>query len=244
MVPAYPYGPNLWYKQSNKGLYGGAKIQYGNNISEKSETKTRRKWRLNVQDKKLWSNALGKHIDIKVTTRVLRTIDKCGGVDEFLVGSQSAARIKELGIMGWTLRCRIMGTEWWKERAKQERIKLGLDKPTDFVKEIKKTLDDVVKEPKTANWTRFWNPLKRGIWKGVSQAEWIPWDRRRKFWRKLMIRGVIKKTEAEWKQMSLRNRLGKVSSRKLRNQEKRESAELDLAIFQPVPMVSEARAMA
>jgi large subunit ribosomal protein L28 len=124
-IPTYPYGPARWYKQSNFGLYGGQRIRFGNNVSERTETKTRRKWRPNIQHKRLWSVALARFIQIKVSTRVLRTIDKCGGLDEYVVGEKSA-RVKELGMKGWELRWRVMQTPWWKSKARAEREGLGL----------------------------------------------------------------------------------------------------------------------
>lgn len=56
---------------------------------------------------------------------MLRTIDKCGGLDEYLLG-EKAGRIKELGMGGWALRWRIMGTEGAKERFRLQREALGL----------------------------------------------------------------------------------------------------------------------
>ena len=73
----------------------------------------------------LWSDALARSVKIKVQARVLRTIDKVGGLDEYLLGGK-AARIKELGMGGWKLRWRIMGTERIKERFAKEREALGL----------------------------------------------------------------------------------------------------------------------
>src|ERR1700710_2403137 len=70
-VPEYPYGPSQIYKQSNFGLYGMQKIRFGNMVSEKNEIKTRRWWRPNVHAKKLWSDALGRMVRVRVTTRVL-----------------------------------------------------------------------------------------------------------------------------------------------------------------------------
>lgn len=125
-LPTYPYGSALWYKQSNFGLYGGLSISSGNNVSKKTETKTRRKWRPNIQMKALYSHALGKFIELKVATRVLRTVDKCGGLDEYLVG-EKPGRVKELGMKGWELRYKVMQTEWWKLRTVEKREKLGLD---------------------------------------------------------------------------------------------------------------------
>lgn len=95
-------------------------------MSEKNEIKTRRHWRPNVHYKRLWSESLEQHIRIRITTKVLRTVDKCGGLDEYLLG-EKAQRIKELGMGGWKLRWRIMQTERVKERFRRQRELLGLD---------------------------------------------------------------------------------------------------------------------
>ncbi|GME22204.1 Ribosomal protein L28 [Neofusicoccum parvum] len=133
-VPRYPYGPNLWYKQSNHGLYGGARIQFGNNVSKKTELKTRRKWRPNIQYKSLFSRALNRNVRVRVSTRVLRTIDKVGGLDEYLLG-EKAARIKELGMGGWLLRWRIMQTDVVRKRFAKQREELGLPPESLFVEQ-------------------------------------------------------------------------------------------------------------
>lgn len=104
--PHYPYGESPIFKQSNKGLYGGSFIQFGNNIAE-SKTKTRRSWLPNVLRKSLWSETLDRKIRIKMTAKVLRTIAKEGGIDNYLTKEKSA-RIKELGPTGWKLRYRIL----------------------------------------------------------------------------------------------------------------------------------------
>ncbi|TGO37456.1 hypothetical protein BHYA_0097g00330 [Botrytis hyacinthi] len=124
-VPPYPYGPSQFYKQSNFGLYGLQKIRYGNIVSEKNEIKTRRHWRPNVQRKRLYSPSLGRQIKLRVTTKVLRTIDKAGGLDEYLLGEKTQ-RLKELGMGGWKLRWRIMQTDTIKERFRAQREKMGL----------------------------------------------------------------------------------------------------------------------
>lgn len=124
-IPAYPYGPAQWYKQSNLGLYGGKVIQFGNNVGPKSKYKTRRSWHPNIFNKRLYSRALGRHIQLRVSTRVLRTIDKLGGLDEYLLGDKEA-RIKELGITGWWLRWAIMQTPKIRQRFNAEREALGL----------------------------------------------------------------------------------------------------------------------
>lgn len=124
-IPAYPYGPRPFYHQSNTGLYGAARIRFGNNVSEKNEIKTRRKWRPNVQHKRLWSASLGVYVRTRVTTRVLRTVDKVGGLDEYLLGIKPQ-RVKDLGPWGWRLRWRIMQTPSVRERFAEQREALGL----------------------------------------------------------------------------------------------------------------------
>jgi large subunit ribosomal protein L28 len=94
-------------------------------VSEKNEIKTRRHWRPNVHSKRLWSNALQAYIKTRITTRVLRTVDKVGGLDEYLLGEKSG-RIKELGMAGWKLRWRIMQTDAIKERFRLQREQMGL----------------------------------------------------------------------------------------------------------------------
>ncbi|KAJ4422054.1 hypothetical protein N0V82_003350 [Gnomoniopsis sp. IMI 355080] len=124
-IPAYPYGPRQVYKQSNTGLYGSARIRFGCNVSEKHNVRTPRKWRPNVQRKRLWSKALKCFVQTRVTMRVLRTIDKVGGLDEYLLG-EKPMRIKELGPWGWKLRWRIMQSETVFQRFELERMRLGL----------------------------------------------------------------------------------------------------------------------
>jgi len=55
----------------------------------------------------------------------LRTIDKVGGLDEYLLG-EKPMRLKELGMGGWRLRWRVMQTESVKARFAEERKRLGL----------------------------------------------------------------------------------------------------------------------
>lgn len=127
-MPPYPYGPRRFYKQADNGLYGGRVVQYGNKISQgKNKGKTRRRWDPHVKLADLESKALGKTITIRVTYACLRTIRKCGGIDGYLLGDKPA-RIKELGLLGWKLRWRIMNTPMMKEKFAAERDNLGLPK--------------------------------------------------------------------------------------------------------------------
>ncbi|KAL7275068.1 hypothetical protein RUND412_002003 [Rhizina undulata] len=124
-VPPYPQQIKHTFKQSWFGLYGGKHIQFGNNVPE-SEYKTRRNWLPNVKHKKLYSRALKQFVELRVTTSVMRTIDKVGGLDAYLLGSK-AARVKELGPTGWKLRCRVMNSPVVKAELDAERKRLGLD---------------------------------------------------------------------------------------------------------------------
>jgi ribosomal protein L28 len=136
-VPPYPHHRFYVYKQANFGLYARARVRFGNNRA-KSEfrTKTRRRWSPNIQRHRFFSEALGESVQLKVTTRVMRTIDKVGGLDNYLLGEKSA-RIKDLGPMGWTLRWRLMQTPVIQERFAKERRALGLEEEPESRREIR-----------------------------------------------------------------------------------------------------------
>lgn len=141
-IPPYPLGERQVFKQSNKGLYGSARIQFGNNVSRETAViypqKTRRKWYPNIQVKRLFSESLGVWVRTRVSTRVLRTVDKVGGLDTYLLGSKPA-RIAELGPWGWRLRWRIMQTPKVQEQFRQQRIAFGL--PEEGLEAVKAAED-------------------------------------------------------------------------------------------------------
>lgn len=124
LIPSYPYGEAQTYHQSNRGLYGGLRKQYGHNVSE-HKNKTRRTWKPNVHRKIYRSAALGARIKVRLTTRVIRTIKKEGGLDAYLLGTKPA-RIKELGPGGWKLRWLVMQSQAVRDRYKAERERLGV----------------------------------------------------------------------------------------------------------------------
>ncbi|EOA90773.1 hypothetical protein ACJQWK_11197 [Exserohilum turcicum] len=128
-IPAYPYGDRQLFKQSNKGLYGEQMIRFGNNVSKDTETKTRRNWKPNVLSKSLYSVALKKRIKLRVTAKVLKVMDREGGLDEYLL-KDSVARIKELGPMGWALRWTLMQRPEIIERLRADAAALGIDQAT------------------------------------------------------------------------------------------------------------------
>ncbi|GIZ40809.1 hypothetical protein CKM354_000413300 [Cercospora kikuchii] len=145
VLPPYPYGPARWYKQSNRGLYGGQRKQFGNNVSGDFEVKTRRTWKPNVFTRKLFSKALNRHVQVHVSARVLRTIDKLGGLDEYLLGEKEA-RIKQLGVSGWWLRWAILQTPQVKARFAAEREQLGLPADLDQASAVEEALSEPSEE--------------------------------------------------------------------------------------------------
>ncbi|PNS16829.1 ribosomal protein L28 [Sphaceloma murrayae] len=134
-VPPYPYGPAKWYKQSNKGLYGAQMIRFGNNVGEKSKRRSRRAWHPNLITRNLKSNILGRTVSVKMTTRVLRTVDKIGGIDAYLLGSKPS-RIRDLGMEGWKLRCELLSSRAYR------RLAVGEQKALRQVSEQKLELAD------------------------------------------------------------------------------------------------------
>jgi large subunit ribosomal protein L28 len=67
-----------------RGLFQGRHILFGNQVSH-AENKTRRTWRPNVHRKEFYSRVLGKWLRFTVTTRAIRSIEKVGGIDEYLI---------------------------------------------------------------------------------------------------------------------------------------------------------------
>jgi large subunit ribosomal protein L28 len=62
----------------------GKKVQFGNNVSH-SKRRTNRRFQPNLQKVTLESEALGHGIPLRVSTRALRTVQKKGGLDLFLL---------------------------------------------------------------------------------------------------------------------------------------------------------------
>ncbi|KAH7134802.1 hypothetical protein B0J13DRAFT_91157 [Dactylonectria estremocensis] len=126
LIPPYPYGERRVYKQSNRGLYGAARIRFGNNVAEKWGNKSRRFWRPNVHVKSFYLPALDANIKTRLTLRVLKTIRREGGLQEYLLKSKPA-RLKELGPGGWNMRWLLMQSRDIQERFNKERVALGME---------------------------------------------------------------------------------------------------------------------
>lgn len=64
----------------------GSKVATGNNVSH-SNARTRRTFAPNLQNVTLLSEALGHAVRLRITTRALRTVQKVGGLDAYLLGT-------------------------------------------------------------------------------------------------------------------------------------------------------------
>ncbi|KAF9184599.1 39S ribosomal protein L24, mitochondrial [Haplosporangium sp. Z 767] len=91
------------FKRAQRGLFGGKQIQFGNNVPF-SKTKTRRTWLPNVQTKRLFSEALNDWIKLNMTTSVIRTVDKKGGLDRYLLET----RPELLGAKGMEIKGKVI----------------------------------------------------------------------------------------------------------------------------------------
>lgn len=125
LIPPYPYGERRIYKQSNRGLYGDARIRFGNNVAPKHNKKSRRYWRPNVHVKAFYLPALDARIKTRLTLRVLKTIRREDGLENYLLKSKPA-RIRELGPGGWNLRWLLMQSQAVQRRFNEERVALGM----------------------------------------------------------------------------------------------------------------------
>jgi large subunit ribosomal protein L28 len=123
--------------RAKRGLYGGRHIQFGNNISEDGGNKTRRTWKPNVQEKRLFSLILDRYIRIKVTTHTLRCIDKAGCIDDYLLQMPVRKLENELAL-------------FWKVKIQQQYEKLSKMEVGFFPPEEEKKLEEAFERVKIA----------------------------------------------------------------------------------------------
>ncbi len=62
----------------------GKRVIRGNNVSH-AKNRTRRSFEPNLQHVRLYSNALKRHIRLRIAASTIRTLDKKGGLDQFLL---------------------------------------------------------------------------------------------------------------------------------------------------------------
>lgn len=68
-------------------MFAGVHIRTGNNVSH-SNRRTRRTFQPNTHNKSFYSPILQKKLHIEVTTTALRTIDKYGGLDNYILNTK------------------------------------------------------------------------------------------------------------------------------------------------------------
>ena len=62
----------------------GKKPMSGNNVSH-ANNRTRRRFLPNLQNVKLYSGILQKYINLNITIRTMKTVEKNGGLDSYLI---------------------------------------------------------------------------------------------------------------------------------------------------------------
>ena len=67
----------------------GKGVMTGNNVSH-AKNRTRRRFLPNLQHTSMQSEILGRTISLRVTTSAIRTIEKHGGLDAFLMQARNA----------------------------------------------------------------------------------------------------------------------------------------------------------
>ncbi len=91
---------------SKKCLVTGKGVQTGNNVS-KSNRKTRRRFMPNLQEVAIYSEILGQQVTLRISSQGLRTIEKNGGLDLYLLNTPSSKLTDE----SKELRDRIAGAK-------------------------------------------------------------------------------------------------------------------------------------
>ena len=62
----------------------GKNVMSGNNVSH-AKNKTKRKFLPNLQNVKLYSQSLEKYLNLKITVRTMKSVEKNGGIDSYLL---------------------------------------------------------------------------------------------------------------------------------------------------------------
>jgi len=105
---------------------------------------------------------------------VMKTIDKVGGLDNYLLG-EKRARIKDLGPKGWTLRWKLMQTPAIADKFNQQRRELGLPEALPQEREqLQQDFEDILarkpsKEHRAERFRRF--NLRPDIWRNQPMIQ-------------------------------------------------------------------------
>ena len=66
----------------------GKSVMYGNNVSH-ANNRTRRRFLPNLQSASMQSDILGRKVKLRVSTSAMRTVEKHGGLDSFLLQARN-----------------------------------------------------------------------------------------------------------------------------------------------------------
>ena len=66
----------------------GTKPMSGNNVSH-ANNRTKRRFIPNLQNVKLYSGTLQKHINLNITIRTMKSVEKNGGLDTYLINTSN-----------------------------------------------------------------------------------------------------------------------------------------------------------
>lgn len=91
-----------------------------------------------MQDKRLFSYILDRHIRVKVTTHAIRCIDKAGGIDEYLLKTPYHKMDTEMGL-------------FWKAKIEKMYEELGKMEVVFFTPEDEDRLEEQFREIKLAD---------------------------------------------------------------------------------------------
>jgi large subunit ribosomal protein L28 len=69
--------------------FTGKGVQSGHNVSH-ANNKTKRRFLPNLQDTSLFSDALDRQVQVRMSTSAIRTVEKRGGIDAFLTSTASS----------------------------------------------------------------------------------------------------------------------------------------------------------
>ncbi len=72
----------------------GKTILFGHNVSH-ANNKTNRRFMPNLQEVTMLSDALGREVSLRVSTRAIRTVDAKGGLDAYLVQARDRVLSKK-----------------------------------------------------------------------------------------------------------------------------------------------------
>ena len=76
----------------------GKTVMSGNNVSH-ANNRTRRRFLPNLQHASIQSDLLGRKISVRLSTNAMRTIEKHGGLDAFLLQARNAELADEAKVL-------------------------------------------------------------------------------------------------------------------------------------------------